>query len=98
MSTPKRPGTVSHDLGENCDALEAYRRRSPTGPVGLFDAGRREVLSFRVSPVDFLTLVSETELSLEVGGASVRLKDQRMETLRALAHRLKLKPVTESGR
>ena len=69
-----------------------YRKQ----PVRLFDAGRREVLSFRVSPAEFLTLVSETELSLEVGGASIRLRGRRMETLRALAQRLK--PVTESGR
>jgi hypothetical protein len=69
-----------------------YRKQ----PVRLFDAGRRELLSFRVPPAEFLTLLSETELSLEVGGASVRLKGQRMETLRALAQRLK--PVTESGR
>ena len=69
-----------------------YRKQ----PVRLFDAGRREMLSFRVSPAEFLTLVSETELSLEVGGASIRLKDRRMEILRALADRLK--PVVEAGR
>ncbi len=64
--------------------------------VRLFDAGRRESLSFRVPPAEFLTLAFETELSLEVGGASITLKGRRMETLRALAERLK--PVTEAGR
>jgi hypothetical protein len=69
-----------------------YRKQ----PVGLFDAGRREMLAFRVSPAEFLTLVSETELSLEVGGASIELKGLRMETLRALAERLK--PAVQAGR
>jgi hypothetical protein len=69
-----------------------YRKQ----PVRPFDAGRREMLSFRVSPAEFLTLVSETELSLEVGGASIRLKGRPMEILRALADRLK--PVVEAGR
>jgi hypothetical protein len=69
-----------------------YRKQ----PVRLFDAGRRELLSFRISPAEFLALVSETELSLEVGGASIRLKRGRMEILRGLAGRLK--PVVETGR
>jgi hypothetical protein len=69
-----------------------YRKQ----PVRLFDAGRRELLSFRISPAEFLALVSETELSLEVGGASIRLKRGRMEILRGLAGRLK--PVVEAGR
>jgi hypothetical protein len=63
--------------------------------VRLFDSGRRESLSFRISPAEFLRLASEPELTLEVGGASIRLK-RRMETLRAFAQRLK--PVTEAGR
>jgi hypothetical protein len=69
-----------------------YRKQ----PVRLFDAGRRESLSFRVPPAEFLTLASESELTLEVGGASIRLKGRRMETLRAIAERLK--PVTGAGR
>jgi hypothetical protein len=69
-----------------------YRKQ----PVRLFDAGRRESLSFRVPPAEFLTLASEPGLTLEVGGASIRLKGRPMETLRALAQRLK--PVTGTGR
>ena len=69
-----------------------YRKQ----PVRLFDAGRRESLSFRISPAEFLTLVSETELSLKVGGASIRLTRGRMELLRRLAGRLK--SVVEAGR
>jgi hypothetical protein len=69
-----------------------YRKQT----VRAYDAGRREMLSFRVSPAEFLALASETELSLEVGGASIRLRSRRMEILQALAERLK--PVVEARR
>jgi len=61
-----------------------YRKQ----PVHLFDAGRRERLSFRVATSAFLMLAAEPELSLKAGPAVMRLRGRRMELLRLVAKRL----------
>jgi hypothetical protein len=56
--------------------------------VGLFDAGRREVLSFRIPTQQFVAMAAEPELELKAGNARMRLRDRQMEMLRDVARRL----------
>jgi hypothetical protein len=58
-------------------------------PVHVFDAGRRESLSFRVPTEEFAALAAQPELKLKVGKANVRLQERRMAVLRELAQRIK---------
>ncbi len=62
-----------------------YRKQ----PVHLFDAGRRERLSFRLATSAFLMLAEEPELSLKAGPATMRLRGRRMDLLRLVSHRLR---------
>lgn len=57
--------------------------------VNVFDAGRRESLSFRIPGEQFTALAAEPELRLKAGKASVRLGDRRMAVLRELVQRLR---------
>lgn len=57
--------------------------------VHIFDAGRRESLSFRVPAEQFIALAAEPELRLKAGHASVRLGDRRMAVLRELVQRIR---------
>jgi len=56
----------------------AYLKR----PVGLFDAGRREVLSFRIPLVELAALARQPELAMKAGNAGLRLGRRRIEALR----------------
>jgi hypothetical protein len=64
-------------------------------PVGLFDAGRREVLSFRIPLAELASMAEQPELALKVGNASLRLKEHRMEVLRTF---LRMIPVGQETR
>ncbi len=57
--------------------------------VGLFDAGRREMLSFRIPTGQFVAMATEPELELKAGNARMRLRGRAMEMLRAVSRRLK---------
>jgi hypothetical protein len=57
--------------------------------VNVFDAGRRESLSFRIPAEQFIALAAEPELRLKAGKANVRLGDRRMAVLRELVQRLR---------
>jgi hypothetical protein len=56
--------------------------------VGLFDAGRREELSFRIPTEQFTGLAAEPEVEFKAGNASIRLRDERMEMLREFVRRM----------
>jgi hypothetical protein len=53
--------------------------------VGLFDPGRREMLSFRIPTGLFVAMAAEPELELKAGDASMRLRGRAMEMLRDVA-------------
>jgi hypothetical protein len=57
--------------------------------VRLFDAGRRELLSYRIHTTELARLATEPELSLKAGGAVFRLRGPRMALLREIVHRLR---------
>jgi hypothetical protein len=57
--------------------------------VGLFDAGRREMLSFRIRTGEFVAMAAEPELELRAGKARMRLRGRAMAMLRDVARRLK---------
>lgn len=57
--------------------------------VGLFDAGRREMLSFRIPTEEFVAMAAEPELELKAGNARMRLRGRAMDMLRDVARRLK---------
>jgi hypothetical protein len=57
--------------------------------VGLFDAGRREMLSFRVPTEQFVAMTAEPELELKAGKARIRLRGRSMDMLRDVTRRLK---------
>lgn len=57
-------------------------------PVELFDAGRREVLSFRIQTGQFVAMTAEPELELKAGNARMRLRGRAMDILRDVARRL----------
>lgn len=65
-------------------------------PVGLFDAGRREMLSFRIPTGEFVAMAAEPELELKAGNARMRLRGRAMDMLREVARRLK--PASEQAR
>lgn len=65
-----------------------YLRR----PVGLFDSGRREELSFRIPAEKFAALVTEPELEFKAGNARIRFRQENMEMLRAVVRRMTLAP------
>jgi hypothetical protein len=56
--------------------------------VGLFDAGRREMLSFRIPTGEFVAMAAESELELKAGKARMRLRGRAMAMLRDVARRL----------
>jgi hypothetical protein len=56
--------------------------------VGLFDAGRREELSFRIPTEQFTPLAGEPEVEFKAGNASIRFRDARMEMLREVVRRM----------
>ena len=58
-------------------------------PVGLFDAGRREMLSFRIATGELIAMAAEPELELKAGNARMRLRARAMEMLRDVTGRLK---------
>lgn len=57
--------------------------------VHLFDAGRRELLSFRIDTGNLARLATEPELSFKAGGAVVRVRGRRMALLRQVVQRLR---------
>jgi hypothetical protein len=57
-------------------------------PAGLFDAGRREMLSFRIATAQFVAMAAEPELELKAGTARMRLRKRAMGMLRDVARRL----------
>ena len=61
----------------------SYQKRR----VRLLDSGRREILSYTLPTDQFVNMAAESELNLQVGGGTIRLR-QRMELLRAIAHLL----------
>ena len=63
-----------------------YLRR----PVGLFDSGRREALSFRIPAERFAALLSEPELEFKAGNAKIRFRQENMEMLREVVRRMTL--------
>lgn len=65
----------------------AYLKR----PVGLFDTGRREVLSFRIPVEELAAIARRPELDLKAGNARLRLSERRIEVLRALLARMTAK-------
>lgn len=60
--------------------------------VHLFDAGRRELLSFHIDTSDLARLAAEPELSFKAGGAVVRVRGRRMALLRQVVQRLRPGP------
>ena len=65
-------------------AAEYVKRR-----VYLFDAGRREELSFRVTPGELAAIARESELVLRAGSATVRLDERHTARLRALVRAIR---------
>jgi hypothetical protein len=57
--------------------------------AGLFDTGRREMLSFRIPTGQFVAMAAEPELELKAGNARMRLRGRAMDMLRDVARRLK---------
>jgi hypothetical protein len=57
--------------------------------VHVFDAGRRESLSFRIPAEQFAALSAEPELKLKAGPASVRLRERGMAVMRQLVQRIR---------
>jgi hypothetical protein len=64
--------------------------------VGLFDGGRREMLSFRIRTEAFVAMAAEPELELKAGNATMRLRGRAMDMLRDVTRRLK--PATAEAR
>lgn len=56
--------------------------------VGLFDAGRREMLSFRIPTEQFVAMAAQSELELKAGKAKMRLREREMGMLRDVVRRL----------
>jgi len=56
--------------------------------VGLFDAGRREMLSFRIPTEQFVAMAAEPELELKAGRAKMRLGQREMGMLREVVRRV----------
>jgi hypothetical protein len=56
--------------------------------VGLFDAGRREMLSFRIPAEQFVAMAAQSELELKAGKAKMRLGKREMGMLRDVVRRL----------
>lgn len=71
-----------------------YRKQ----PVHLFDAGRRELLSFRIDTGDLARLAAEPELSFKAGGAVVRVRGRRMALLRQVVQRFRSGPTEGDSR
>jgi hypothetical protein len=57
--------------------------------VGLFDAGRREMLSFRIPTKELVAMAAEPELELKAGNARMRLRGRALDMLRDVTRRLK---------
>lgn len=66
-------------------------------PVHLFDAGRREVLSFRVPARQLTALAGERQLDVEVGKARFRFRERRMAMLRELVALMARGAMTTEG-
>lgn len=56
--------------------------------AGLFDAGRREMLSFRIATERFVAMAAQSELELKAGKAKMRLRQREMSMLREVVRRL----------
>jgi hypothetical protein len=59
-------------------------------PVGLFDSGRREALSFRIPAERLAALLTEPELEFKAGNAKIRFRQENMEMLREMVRRMTL--------
>lgn len=73
--------------GKN-DKLEVPAAQYAKLRVGLFDAGRREELSFRIPTEQFTALAAEPEIEFKAGNASIRFRDRRMEMLWEVVRRM----------
>jgi hypothetical protein len=73
---------------EKKDKLEIPAAQYAKLRAGLFDRGRREVLSFRIPAEQFAALASEPEIEFKAGKASIRFRDRRMEMLREVIRRM----------
>jgi hypothetical protein len=93
--TPARGGwAFAHPERLRVKSGESVRLELPAAeyeklPVGLFDVGRREMLSFRIPTGQFVAMAAEPELELKAGNASMRLRGRAMEMLREVARRLR---------
>jgi hypothetical protein len=92
--TPSRGGWAfarPHTLRIACADGEKVRvlpMRYERLPVHLFDPGRREALSFRLSVPDLLRLEGEELLDLKAGQATIRFREKRMAMLSDLIAQL----------
>jgi hypothetical protein len=92
--TPSRGGwAFSHPQALRISSGKTLKLEVPAADyeklrVGLFDAGRREVLSFRIPTGEFVGMTTEAELELKAGKARIRLRDRGMGMLREVARRL----------
>ena len=82
-----RPGLLRMRSSEGMElefpAAEYERLRT-----GLFDAGRRELLSFEIPTRQFVVMSAEPELELKAGGAKLRLRQTQRDLLQEGARRL----------
>jgi hypothetical protein len=93
--TPARGGwAFAHPERLRVESGESVKLELPATeyeklPVGLFDAGRREMLSFRIPTGQFVAMAAEPELELKAGDARMRLRGRAMDMLRDVARRIK---------
>lgn len=92
--TPARGGwAFSHPQDLRILSGKTLKLEVPAGEyeklrVGMFDAGRREMLSFRIPTEQFVAMAAEPELELKAGSARMHLRKRAMGMLRDVARRL----------